>query len=294
MAVEFIISAHSANYSTVLVGAASLGNPITLLDFDGAEETENWFRQQFATIETGELRLVEEGGTGIVFELRARTTSDGTLSPSIVGAVRSLDGDWIWLGDDHGTVSVESSAAVGTGTAWSNCIGVGDDASTVFTTPAPPVKSRIYRDSALLVSGTDYSSGTTSVTLTDPLLTGEKLYAYWSGEPVVKAAVGDYFRTSYGFHRIVGIETATSASLDWYPDQSLVGLHCYGRAVTSGESKYVDLPVNRRFNTLQVKLVLVPTLKPDDSEADLTYCLVDSLELRWSNSETQRQHKPRT
>lgn len=276
-------------YAKNMVGAAQFGTANTLYDFMDLPEAYNWLQQQYATIETGELRVVEEGNKGRLMELRLRTTSNGTIMPGLVGAIKSLDdSDWTWLGDSHGTISATTSACTGTGTAWSNCIALGDDTSTIFTVPAPPGACRVYRDSTLLVSGTDYTEWSTSITLASPLLTGTKLYAYWPGEPVVRAAVGDYIRTSEGFHRIETIPTATSATLEWYPESTVTGYHCYGRALTTGESKLVDLPVDRTFNTIQVKIVLVPRLT-----SDMTYCMIDGIELKWIDSSTQRLHKPR-
>ncbi len=286
---ELTASVRDSAYGKIMVGVSQYNVANTLYDFMELHDLYNWRQQQYATLETGELRVVEEGNKGRLMEIRIRTSADGTIMPGLVGAIKSLDdSDWTWLGDSTGTISVTDAACTGTGTAWSNCLGLGDDTATVFGVPAPPGVCRVYRDSALLESGTDYTEGSSSITLSSPLLTGEKLYAYWPGEPVVRAKVGDYIRTSEGFHRIETIPTATSCTLEWYPETTVTGYHCYGRALTTGESKLADLPVNRTFNTIQVKIVIVPRLT-----SDMTYCLIDGIELKWIDSSTQRLHKPR-
>ena len=287
MAYELITSVYGADTGGILVGEATLGAANTLWDYS-ARAADGWNRQQVATIETPELRVVPDGDRGVLRKIRIRTTCDGSVPPGVVAAIRPHDeSDWVWVGD-KGTVSLSTSGdATGTNTAFTNTVAAGDDTSTVFSLPALATKGRIYRDTTLLVLDTDYTiTGTKQITLTTPLLTGETLYEYWSGDPVVIASVGDYFRSAVGFHRITRITKYDAATVDWCHGSSVSATHCVARDITVGESKETVIPCNQTFNTLQVKLVFIPR----STTSDFTYLIPEAIELEWLAGKKRHQN----
>lgn len=286
MAYELIVSVYGEDTSEILVGEATLGAQNNLWDYEGYSEN-SWNRPQVATIETPELRLVPDGNRGVLRRIRIRTTCDGTVMPGIVAAIRPHDeSDWVWVGD-AGTVVLNSSPeAIGTNTALSNTIAYGDDVATVFDLPALANKSRIYSNATQLTLNTDYTiTGAKQITLASPLAAGQTLYAYWAGEPVVVASVGDYFRSSLGFHRIETITTYKTATIDWCSNDDVSASHCVARAITAGESKETVIPCNQTFNTLQVKLVFIPRLT-----SDFTYLIPEAIELEWIAGKKRHQN----
>ena len=211
---RIIVSHHpqTGDSDKILATYLYTGNDIT-----GKDKAEDYWH---TLVETGELYPVPEGNKTSLKHIIIRTYSGVNSEadrPRVAVKWRSLeDTAWKSAGDTVGTATMTTSALTGSGTAWSTTIAAGDDVEDTFTLPCLASQARVYIDSTLKVSGTDYTESGKDITLSSALATGETLYAYWENYPEVKVQVGDFFESSEGFHRVTAITNSTTITCDHY------------------------------------------------------------------------------
>ncbi len=221
----------------------------------------------YAVLETGEIRLTPEGTKASIYEVHLQTSveDDSTYTEcpdAIVQMIGVGDSSWTTGGDSNGTISVGTSYVTGTGTSWSNRIARGDDSTTVFTTPAPAAKCRIYKNSVLQTLNTDYTiTGTKQITFATAPRYYYPVDAYWTGEPEVTVAVGDYIETSYGLHRITAIPTATTIAVEYYPPSASTGTHLPAKQLVAGDNELV-FGLRGTVDRVRFKIYLIPRVDP--------------------------------
>ena len=282
---------------------AAFDGPVEGLDDIGSEDPYDEGKWH-ATYQTGVLRLGEAGATAEIKDVEVHLycwpdeaidelTDDDepTLTgPDVAVEIRSNeDSDWRSLAES-GTIAITESACLGTGTAFANKIGAGNDSTVVFHTPCRAAKARVYTESGgTYTATTAYTvTGTHQITFTAAPATGIGVYAFWSGEPLVSAAVGDYVCTdlevngdtsdyAVGWHRITAVTDATNLVLDWYPAGPWStgdgpSVTNYGRLV-----KAQQVPVGRSVLTFGIgakveELVLRITVIPREGSTAAAVC----------------------
>src|SRR3972149_2793978 len=225
--------------------------------FDEFINIDSSFKRFFGDVQTGEIRISEEGIKSFVKEIWVRAyCTENTSPPYITLQVRSLDqDDWYSINDSTGTISVTTSACTGTDTVWSNIIGYGDGATVAFTTPVAAIRCRISIDST---ETTAFSvSGDNEITLDTAPAIGETVYAYWAGAPRPIVVAGDFIETSEGLHKIIRVVDYNTLILNWYPTETLVGTHLSAKLLQAGEYEAV-FPINQKLNTLQLRVRIIP------------------------------------
>ena len=249
----------------IILSNYGVENPITGLDVPFSPsgtvvQSDYWA----GLLETGELYITTEGDKCSLKHLLVETytkssVSGATAQPYLTAEVKSIeDSDFATPGDTVGTATMTTSALTGVGTAWSTTIAAGDDATTVFTLPCQGKQARVYIDSTLQVSGTDYTISGNDITLGSVLATGTVLYAYWDAYPEVRVKVGDLFKSTEGWHRVTAITTATAITLDHYLSTgSETVTHYPAWQLDDGHGR-VEIGINRLVEGVQTRLYVVP------------------------------------
>jgi hypothetical protein len=237
----------------IVTEVMTVGDPIR--GFDEFINIDNDFSPFYADLQTGEIRLSEEGIKSFVKEIWVRMyCTEDTEPPFEILMVRALDqDDWHNLGDSIGTIEVTTSACTGTGTVFSNIIGYGDGSTVVYNTPVAASRCQFYVGG---VETTQYNiTGTSEITFVAPQY--QEIKAYWAGNPIVKVAINDFIETPGGFHRIVAIPRYDQLQLEWYPSGTLEGTHHPSKLLQHGEYEAV-FPINQTLNTLQIRVIILP------------------------------------
>jgi hypothetical protein len=250
------------------------GEVIKGIDTPVSGSTVRWY----ALMEGGGDRVSPEGVRASISEFELKTYADDTEGPDIIVEVRdSSDNSWQSAGDRNGTIALTGSTCVGTGTAWSNLIGVGNDVSTDFTTPCIPTQGRYYTETGgvytELTETTDYTLTSSQVKLTSALATGTNLYVYWEAYPEVKAEAGDYIYSASDslFHKISSITTSTVAVLESYPSGSDTGTHYNAEQMTAGQDKWSVIAVKGQVNEMRWRIYMIPRNESDASTIAKVY-----------------------
>lgn len=262
------------NTDVISLGELSTGDNVTGIDnvTDVIADKSYWF----ADIRSGEIYIVPDGGKTSVKHIILKTYANGTINPDVIIQVQSIeDTEWHDRGDTTGTATMTTTACTGVGTAWSNTIANGDDASTEFDLPWQASQCRLYIDSTLQVLGTDYTiTDTKQITLTNVLATGEVLYAYSENSPEVIVSDGDYFESTEGFHRISSIETATSLTLDRYLSTgSETVTHHPAATIENGDGE-AKLGINSLLEGARIRIIVIPRIN-----GNATVCKITGIEI---------------
>ena len=233
----------------------------------GATSSDAYRNKWYSTLESGELYITKEGEKASVKHLIAETYTDASIgsntdTPYLVAEVKSIeDSDYATSGDTEGTATMSTTALTGSGTAWSNTIVVGTAAAGEvgpYTLPCLASQARVYVDSTLLVSGTDYTESGKTITLTTDLGDGEVLYAYWENYPEIKVKVGDFFKSSEGWHRVTAVSTSTAITCDHYLSTgSETVTHYPAWQMDDGHGR-VEIGINRLVEGVQIRLYIIP------------------------------------
>ena len=225
-----------------------------------------------AIIETGELRLVPEGLTTTMHEIELRTHSaGGTVDPDVAIQVKSSEeSSWRSAGDTTGTASITSTTVTGTSTVFSNIIG--SDSGTVFTTPQPAARCRVFKHNTVsdawttLALTTDYTiTAASQITLVAALTANIDLVVYWDSKPDVKLETDDFFlgSTSDEMYRVTAIANYKSATVDHAADATEVVTHLpAGQMDTDDGYRVVATPA--KVDGANIKIRIVPR---DDASA---------------------------
>ena len=219
-----------------------------------------------AIIETGDLDLVGEGQTTTLHELELQThSSGGTVQPDVTAQVKSgNESAWRNGGDSTGTISLASTTATGTGTVFSNIIGI--NTGTVFTTPQPASRCRVFKHTvagdtyAQLTLTTDYTiTGTSQITLVSGLTSGVNLVVYWDSKPEVKVGVSDYLlgSTSDEMYRITSVTDYNTLVADHAPDATEAVTHLPAGQMDTGDSRRV-IATPAKVEDANIKLRIIP------------------------------------
>jgi hypothetical protein len=114
------------------------------------------------------------------------------------------------------------------------------------------------------VSDTDYTIDGNEITLAAVLASGEELFAYWDAVPEVKVKVGDVFKSSEGWHRVISIEDATNITLDHYLSAgSETVTHYPAWQLDDGHGR-VEVGINRLVEGVQIRLYIIPEYNSTD------------------------------
>jgi hypothetical protein len=223
-----------------------------------------------AELETGELYITEEGSKSSIKHLLVETYTKSSLSgatsqPYLTAEVKSIeDSDFSTPGDTTGTATMSTTAVTGVGTAWSNTIAAGDDVTVLFTLPCQGRIARVYIDSTLQVSGTDYTISGSTITLSAALATGEVLYAYWDAVPEIEVKLGDVFKSTEGWHRVITITDAYNIECDHYLSTgSETVTHYPAWQLDDGHGR-VEIGINRLVEGVQTRLYIIPEYNSTD------------------------------
>ena len=178
------------------------------------------------------------------------------------------DSDFATSGDTVGTASIETTVVSGTGTAWSNLIA-GPTATTAarqkcngvttaFALPCLGSQARVYLDTTLQAEDTDYTvTAAKTITFTTAPAATKTLYAYWENYPEIKVKVGDFFKTSEGWHRITAISSNRDITVDNATTTTLTGTHYPAWQLDDGHGR-IELGINRLVEGVQIRLYLIP------------------------------------
>ena len=245
----------------LLSGAVASGTD-TINNRTATAQEVKWY----ATFETGELYVTQEGEKSSIKHLiiESYTASDSGNSdrPYIVAEVKSIeDSDFATSGDTTGTATISTTAVTGVGTAWSNTIVTGTAAAGEigpYTLPCIATQARVYVDTTLQVEDTDYTTSGNTITLTTDLGTGEVLYAYWENVPEIKVKVGDFFKSTEGWHRITAVNTSTDIDCDHYLSTGTETVTHYPAWQLDDGHGRVELGINRLVEGVQIRLYLIP------------------------------------
>jgi len=225
-------------------------------------------------LETGYDRLTDEGSLVMIHSLelygyceytqRTLGNKQLTYGPHIGIQMKTQDEtNWYCPGSTAGTITVTDAACTGSGTAFSNLVAAGDDASTVFTIPGLAANARVFLEDAgvytLQVKDTDYTvTDTKEITLGAALVSGINLYVYWDAEPLVKTEVGDLILTSSMAHRAVTIPTATTMTLDQYlASGTATGTHVPAERMDDGDGSTVH-GMGHRGDIVKFRMSILP------------------------------------
>jgi hypothetical protein len=264
----------SADDDAVVVSPLNAGGGITGKDLtvSSGQDGSYWY----STIETGELFIAPEGNKSSIRHLivNTYTEADGTNTyrPYIAVEMRSLeDAGWKSNGDDVGTATMTDSGLTGSGTAWSNTIVVGTAAAGEvgpYTLPCLGSQARVYKDSTLQVEDTDYTVSGKTITLTTGLTNGEVLYAYWENYPEIRVAVGDYFKSSEGFHQVTAVTTSTAITCDHYLSTgSETVTHYPAVQMPDGEGE-TKIGIRKLVEGVRVRLYVIPDYDSSNRESE--------------------------
>ena len=110
---------------------------------------------------------------------------------------------------------------------------------------------------------TDYTTSGKTITLTTDLGTGEVLYAYWENVPEIKVKVGDFFKSTEGWHRVTAITTSTAITCDHYLSTGTETVTHYPAWQLDDGHGRVELGINRLVEGVQIRLYLIPDYDGD-------------------------------
>lgn len=238
---------------------------ITGVDTIRSGVTERWH----AMIQTGELRVVPEGNTTRVHEVELRTHSagaTGSYQPDVTIRAKNVeDTAWVSAGDGYGTIAIDTDSCDGTGTVFSNTVGVSTGSETVWSTQQPAARCRFYKLSGSTYTGltltTDYTiTGTSQITLTAALTAGVKLVAFWDSCPPVKVAANDYIlaETADSMHKVTSVTDYDTIVLDWYlASGSDTGKHLPAVQMSTGDG-YATLGLPFAMDGANVEIRIIP------------------------------------
>lgn len=223
----------------------------------------NYSPRFVSTIETGEIQLSPEDQKSVGHEVWLRTyTEGGTVAPDVIMQTKAVqDSDWRTPGQDpHSTIQVTNTACTQTGGAFSNIVGTGDGSTVAYTTPVLATQLQIVTvdDTAT----TAYTvTGTKQITMTAAPATGKSVKVYWTNEPSIYIAANDYIYTSYGYHRVIALTDFLTASLEWYPGQTIAthtdGTHMPAKQIPTGEGETV-FGLTKVVDSLQIRFIIIP------------------------------------
>jgi len=264
-------AAVSGGVSSLVTVKLDLSGPITSLDKPATGRF-------YGRIETGSFRLTALGVRGDLNEVLVRTWADpsSTVRPDIIVRTREASSDsWKSPEDAVGTIAVGAADCVGTKTAWSRFIAIGDDVTTDFTLPWLVDQCDVFIDTAgVKVAATFTKTGTYTVQLSAALATGEKLYVNpGATRPFVPKGIGDYIETNEGFHRITAVNTAYSLVLDWYPSAPTSGIYVPAQAIPAGGSRgdgHLVFGLGRGFDQVMLEILMLPHSACDAVGAKIT------------------------
>jgi hypothetical protein len=264
---------HSDDTNSIILYNLNYGEQTTGYDVASTRTTPDEDAYWSALVETGELFVEREGDKVGLKHLivETYTTSgddDNTGRPYLVADVKSIeDSDYATSGDAVGTATMTTTALTGSGTAWSTTIAgpsAGstqqecDGAETAFTLPCLASQARLYLDSTLQVSGTDYTSSGKVATFTTAPAATKTLYAYWSNYPEVKVKTGDMFKSTEGWHRVTAISSAQDITLDHYLSTgSETVTHYPAWQLDDGHGR-IEIGINRLVEGVQIRLYIIP------------------------------------
>jgi hypothetical protein len=264
---------HSDDTNSIIIYNLTYGDQITGYDVASTRTTPDEDGYWAGLLETGELFIEREGQKAAVKHLIVETYTtagddDNTGRPYLVAEIRSIeDSDYATSGDAIGTATMTTSALTGSGTAWSTTIAgpsAGstqqecDGVETEFTLPCLGSQARVYLDSTLQVSGTDYTSSGKVITFTTAPAATKTLYAYWENYPEVKVKVGDFFKSTEGWHRVTAISSAQDITLDHYLSTgSETVTHYPAWQLDDGHGR-IEIGINRLVEGAQIRLYIIP------------------------------------
>jgi hypothetical protein len=269
-------SPHSDDTDSIILPTLSYNKQITGYDLATTRTTPDEDGYWYSTLETGELYIEREGEKCSVKHLIVETYTDGGTNsnvgrPYLTAEVKSIeDSAFSPRGDDVGTATMTTTALTGSGTAWSTTIASESNATpndtqqecdgveTQFTLPCLGSQARVYLDSTLQVSGTDYTSSGKVITFTTAPADTKTLYAYWENYPEVKVKVGDMFKSSEGFHRVTAISSAQDITLDHYLSTGSETVTHYPAWQLDDDHGRVEIGINRLVEGVQIRLYIVP------------------------------------
>lgn len=227
----------------------------------------------YGTVESGELYITQEGEKSSVKHVIVETYTDASYgtnadTPYLVAEAKSIeDSDFATSGDTVGTATLSTTDLVGVGTAWSNTIAINEDHATIdteqecgsgkveFTLPCLASQARVYIDDVLYEN---YTTSSTEITCTVAPASSSTLKAYWANVPEVKVKVGDFFKSTEGWHRVTRIDSAENIILDHYLSTgSETVTHYPAWQLDDGHGR-VELGINRLVEGVQIRLYLIP------------------------------------
>lgn len=246
----------------------NVGSAIRGVDNLTATQSYHWY----AYIETGEERLTKEGQRASTHDITLRTYSGNTVTPDVAVEVRSHgDTSWRSAGTTTGTITLTTSACTGSGTAFSNLIAAGDDATSVFTVPClAATQARVYtKTGSTYTAGTYTVTGTKQITLSSALATGTDLYVYWDAEPIVKVSASDYIASSdrlttttlteADMHYISTVTDATHLALGHYLSTgTATGYHVPANNMTAGRDASTTLACPAMVDGFKLRIFVIP------------------------------------
>lgn len=223
----------------------------------------NYSPRYVSTVETGEVQLSADDAKSAGHEVWLRTyTEGGTVTPDVIMQMRAIgDTDWRTPGQDPNcSIEVTNSACTQTGGAFSNAIGTGDGSTVAFTTPC--LAAQILVVTVADTATTAYSAtGTQQITFATAPTQGQSVKVYWPNEPAVLVESNHYIYTSYGYHRIMSLPSYSTASLEWYPGQTIAthvdGEHVPAKQIPQGEGETV-FGLQKIADSVQLRFIFVP------------------------------------
>lgn len=216
-------------------------------------------RHWFAELWTGFQRLVPRGLKTSIKLVTIDTYADGTDTPRLVIMARGSDeSGWSDGSDDLGTISVTASTCVGTGTVWSNIFGIGTGAVSAYTFPVLYAKCTLAANNGVdPIAVPAHTAAAMGLTFAAPLTLNYQILGYWTGEPEIQNAIGDFIYTTSGFHNVTAITDTYHCTLGWYPATTLSGTHYKGYATDIGEGE-VFAGLHAIVDALQLRIVVIP------------------------------------
>lgn len=215
-------------------------------------------------IHTGENRLSPEGVRVKTDEIEFKTYATGPVGVTYESRGECVNPlnikEWQRVGDSTGSIQLTTISCIGTGTRWSYKVADGDDVTVLFTLQVSASICRVYRDSTLLVAGTDYTVGPSynQITLSTPLLSGEELFSYFDSYPVI-AKDGDVILDSNNdFHNVLSVDYYNEMSLDSYPSSIQGGTHYSVFTMASGDDGKLPIGLNAQSNELEIRIYIIP------------------------------------
>jgi hypothetical protein len=228
-------------------------------------------------IQTPEDWIVAEGAKTAIKHLIVRTYTDGTTeatNPIVAVQIRSLeDSDWSDNGDSTGTITVNTTSCIGTGTAWSNTLDATND--PVYTTPCLATQARVYDNDVLQTLGTDYTITDTKEITLGAAATGT-VKVYWENEPTIKMEVGDLIQTTEGWHEVTAVTNATNLTLGHYlttgadvPGSDATATHHPAARMPVGDGE-VKIGITGLVEGMRLRIIVMPDSGGDATVAKIT------------------------